>query len=244
MAMTNETLGRLERVDVREIWSSESSDFTPWLGREGNLAILGETLGIELELERRRRRSGRFARTCSAGMANRKHGCSSRTSSSAPIMSISARSAERSGSGSAAAVVRHKAGRRPGGDGHCRLRDRNAPVTRDGPPSGGPDRFAHRGAPARSSEVSEKGRLAIPSNRSQWEQGIRGSRTMPVIGRKITGSQRVKMKAEMVVRVAGEVDTARCRAGFLTLRDIGPLLTLSQTLGSTVRRAHRGSRSC
>ena len=60
MAMTNETLGRLERVDVRGIWSSEFSHFTPWLGREGNLAILGETLGIELELEAQEKAVGPF----------------------------------------------------------------------------------------------------------------------------------------------------------------------------------------
>ena len=33
----------LERVDLRAIWTSESANFTPWLAREDNLAILGET---------------------------------------------------------------------------------------------------------------------------------------------------------------------------------------------------------
>lgn len=44
-------LGRLERVELRDIWKSEAQDFTPWLAREDNLALLGEALGIELELE-------------------------------------------------------------------------------------------------------------------------------------------------------------------------------------------------
>ena len=34
-----------------DIWQSESSDFTPWLAQEENLARLGEEIGIELELE-------------------------------------------------------------------------------------------------------------------------------------------------------------------------------------------------
>jgi len=44
-------LGRLERVDLRHIWQTEAQDFTPWLAREDNLALLGDTLGIDLELE-------------------------------------------------------------------------------------------------------------------------------------------------------------------------------------------------
>jgi len=44
-------LGRLTRVDLRETWLSEAQDFTPWLAGEDNLALLSETLGIDLELE-------------------------------------------------------------------------------------------------------------------------------------------------------------------------------------------------
>lgn len=44
-------LGRLERVPLRDAWTSESIDFTPWLAREENLKLLGETIGLELELE-------------------------------------------------------------------------------------------------------------------------------------------------------------------------------------------------
>jgi hypothetical protein len=54
------TLGRLTRVDLRDIWASEASDFTPWLAREGNLEILGDTLGIDLELEAQEKSVGPF----------------------------------------------------------------------------------------------------------------------------------------------------------------------------------------
>ena len=43
------TLGRLEKVKLRDEWESEAQDFTPWLAKEENLAILSETLGIDIE---------------------------------------------------------------------------------------------------------------------------------------------------------------------------------------------------
>ncbi len=42
-------LGKLEHVNVREIWPIESDDFTPWLAE--NLDELGDILGMELQLE-------------------------------------------------------------------------------------------------------------------------------------------------------------------------------------------------
>ena len=42
---------RLESVELREAWPHEATDFTPWLAEEENLMLLGETLGMELELE-------------------------------------------------------------------------------------------------------------------------------------------------------------------------------------------------
>ena len=44
-------LSRLEEVELREIWETEAQHFTPWLAQEENLALLGKTLGMELELE-------------------------------------------------------------------------------------------------------------------------------------------------------------------------------------------------
>ena len=43
-------LGRLEQVDLGTAWIDEAQDFTPWLAMEPNLAILGKTIGIDLEL--------------------------------------------------------------------------------------------------------------------------------------------------------------------------------------------------
>jgi hypothetical protein len=54
------SLGRLHKVDLREAWSSESSDFTPWLAQEENLKLLGEAVGIELELESQEKDVGPF----------------------------------------------------------------------------------------------------------------------------------------------------------------------------------------
>lgn len=44
-------LGRLEKIDLRKEWPTEAQDFTPWLAQEENLELLGETLGLDLELE-------------------------------------------------------------------------------------------------------------------------------------------------------------------------------------------------
>ncbi len=38
-------------LSLREVWQNESADFTPWLAGEKNLRLLGDTLGIELQLE-------------------------------------------------------------------------------------------------------------------------------------------------------------------------------------------------
>ena len=48
---TNGHLGRLERVPPRTFWSDEARDFTPWLATEDNLALLSETIGVDLELQ-------------------------------------------------------------------------------------------------------------------------------------------------------------------------------------------------
>jgi hypothetical protein len=54
------SLGRLQKVDLREIWRTEDQHFTPWLAREENLSILAETLAMELELEAEEKRVGPF----------------------------------------------------------------------------------------------------------------------------------------------------------------------------------------
>ena len=54
------SLGKLAKVDLRDIWSSEATDFTPWLAREDNLSVLADTLGVELELEAQEKAVGPF----------------------------------------------------------------------------------------------------------------------------------------------------------------------------------------
>ncbi|MCP5396568.1 MAG: DUF4268 domain-containing protein [Sphingomonadaceae bacterium] len=58
--MSGAQLGRLERVELRDIWATEASDFTPWLARDENLRLLGETLGIDIELEAQEKSVGPF----------------------------------------------------------------------------------------------------------------------------------------------------------------------------------------
>lgn len=41
-------LGRLEEVPLREVWSHEQYDFSEWLAKEENLALLGEKIGLTL----------------------------------------------------------------------------------------------------------------------------------------------------------------------------------------------------
>ena len=52
-------LGRISPVDLREIWTSEDMHFTPWLAQPENLELLGEALGIDLQV--RRSPAGEFA---------------------------------------------------------------------------------------------------------------------------------------------------------------------------------------
>ncbi len=57
-----EPLGRLQRVDdIRTVWGSEAGDFTPWLAREENVALLAEAIGFnELSVEARELPVGPF----------------------------------------------------------------------------------------------------------------------------------------------------------------------------------------
>ena len=52
-------LARIERVDLREVWSNEAADFTPWL--EKNIDQLGDALGMDLEVEEREASVGTFS---------------------------------------------------------------------------------------------------------------------------------------------------------------------------------------
>ena len=49
--LNENVLGQIKKLKVRRIWENEASDFTPWLAKEGNIALLGKSLGLELEVE-------------------------------------------------------------------------------------------------------------------------------------------------------------------------------------------------
>lgn len=53
-------LGKLERVELRDVWATEDRDFTPWLAREEHLELLADTIGMELELEAQEKDVGPF----------------------------------------------------------------------------------------------------------------------------------------------------------------------------------------
>lgn len=58
--MNSQQLGRLEALHLRDVWKSESENFTPWLARGENLQLLGNTLGIELQLEAQEKDVGQY----------------------------------------------------------------------------------------------------------------------------------------------------------------------------------------
>ena len=59
--MTQQSLGRLEKVDLRTVWSGEATEFTPWLAEKNNLDLLGDSLDMDLELESREKGVGSYS---------------------------------------------------------------------------------------------------------------------------------------------------------------------------------------
>ena len=54
-------LGTLQRIPLREVWANEASDFTPWLAKAENVKLLGEAIGMELEVEGQEQAVGDFS---------------------------------------------------------------------------------------------------------------------------------------------------------------------------------------
>lgn len=54
-------LGRLETVELRNYWKDEARDFTPWLAEDDNINLLGETVGMELEVQEKEAKVGSFS---------------------------------------------------------------------------------------------------------------------------------------------------------------------------------------
>ena len=53
-------LATLERVDLREVWKNEATEFTPWLAQQENIERLSNTLKIDLEVIGQEERIGPF----------------------------------------------------------------------------------------------------------------------------------------------------------------------------------------
>lgn len=52
--------GKLKRVPLRELWIHEAEDFTKWLSKEENLALLSEEIGIDIKHIESESRVGSF----------------------------------------------------------------------------------------------------------------------------------------------------------------------------------------
>lgn len=54
-------LSKLEEIkDLREIWSHEASDFTPWLAQDDNISLLADAIGIDISVEEKESSVGNF----------------------------------------------------------------------------------------------------------------------------------------------------------------------------------------
>ena len=55
-------LGKIEKIDdLRTVWKNEARDFTGWLAEDENLALMGDAVGMELDLEERESSVGSFS---------------------------------------------------------------------------------------------------------------------------------------------------------------------------------------
>ena len=54
-----EEIGRLKKVDLREVWQNEPHDFTPWLAE--NIDVLNDAIGLSLSIVEREHPAGEFS---------------------------------------------------------------------------------------------------------------------------------------------------------------------------------------
>ena len=54
-------IGKLERVELRELWKHEEYDFSTWLAEEENLALLGDAVGLDISLIERESSVGGYS---------------------------------------------------------------------------------------------------------------------------------------------------------------------------------------
>jgi hypothetical protein len=58
--MATKQLGKMEPVELRNVWEDEARDFTPWLASDAGLVLLGDTINLELELVKQEATVGPF----------------------------------------------------------------------------------------------------------------------------------------------------------------------------------------
>ena len=51
-------IGKLEKVDLRDLWKHEERDFSAWLAQEENLAMLSDVIGVDINLIERESQVG------------------------------------------------------------------------------------------------------------------------------------------------------------------------------------------
>ena len=54
-------IGKLAKVDLREIWKNEEYDFSSWLAEDGNLALLSDEIGIPIRLLEKEAGVGKYS---------------------------------------------------------------------------------------------------------------------------------------------------------------------------------------
>lgn len=54
-------LGKLEKVDLRNIWKHEAADFSSWLSKPENLSMLGDEIGMDVTLIQTEAPVGKFS---------------------------------------------------------------------------------------------------------------------------------------------------------------------------------------
>src|SRR3989338_11602866 len=50
MSNDKNNLGKLKKVELREAWRHEASNFTNWLAEDENLSLLGDEIGFDIKL--------------------------------------------------------------------------------------------------------------------------------------------------------------------------------------------------
>ena len=59
--MIKKNLSKLNKIDLRNVWGHEASDFTSWLSQDENLRLLSDEIGVEIKLIQTEANVGKFS---------------------------------------------------------------------------------------------------------------------------------------------------------------------------------------